>query len=216
MDKPLWEWVWERIPELTRERDKDGHLQGLIRVLAEGLTGVRKDIEDFVTLIDVDTCPVEMLPGLAGLLGFDFPYDLPEEQQRNFIRSTVGLYKVKGTPLALKFAVTRLIGGGFSIEVVNEDRVAKTFTVQIRADEDQTLLSELENKIAYLVALYSPAGMIPTITVLYYTTEAVDGTGRFLDEHMSEEYTSWRTNIAGHRTNDTARTNDFGTLPLNI
>src|SRR5690606_30021355 len=156
-------WMYERLPAMMRYRDKDGHLKNLISVLAEGLVGIRKDVENFVHLVDVDNCPAELLPNLGAMLGFEFPYDLPEDQQRNFIRSIVSLYRVKGTSTALKFAASRLIGGGFRITVENEDHVAKTFDVKLTADQDSTLLSQLENKLAYLVGIYSPAGMIPSI-----------------------------------------------------
>lgn len=208
-------WMYERLPAMMRYRDKDGHLKNLISVLAEGLVGIRKDVENFVHLVDVDNCPAELLPNLGAMLGFEFPYDLPEDQQRNFIRSIVSLYRVKGTSMALKFVASRLIGGGFRITVENEDHVAKTFDVKLTADQDSTLLSQLENKLAYLVGIYSPAGMIPSIVVVYYSTEELEDA---MDDsnHTTQQYTSWRMNFQGHRMNDNAVLNEFGTVTLPI
>lgn len=208
-------WMYEHLPAMMRYRDEDEHLKNLISVLAEGLSGIREDVENFVQLVDVDNCPAELLPHLGAMLGFEFPYDLPEDQQRNFIRSIVSLYRVKGTPMALKFVASRLIGGGFSITVENEDHVAKTFDVKLTADQDSTLLSQLENKLAYLVGIYSPAGMIPSIVVVYYSTEELEAA---MDDsnHTTQQYTSWRMNFQGHRMNDNVVLNGFGTVTLPI
>ena len=215
MELDLATWMYERLPTMMRYRDKDGHLKNLISVLAEGLVGIREDVENFVQLVDVDNCPAELLPNLGAMLGFEFPYDLPEDQQRNFIRSIVSLYRVKGTSMALKFVASRLIGGGFRITVENEDHVAKTFDVKLTADQDSTLLSQLENKLAYLVGIYSPAGMIPSIVVVYYSTEELEDA---MDDsnHTTQQYTSWRMNFQGHRMNDNAVLNEFGTVTLPI
>lgn len=208
-------WMYEHLPAMMRYRDENEHLKNLISVLAEGLVGIREDVENFVQLVDVDNCPAEMLPHLGAMLGFEFPYDLPEDQQRNFIRSIVSLYRVKGTPMALKFVASRLIGGGFRITVENEDHVAKTFDVKLTADQDSTLLSQLENKLAYLVGIYSPAGMIPSIVVVYYSTEELEAA---MDDsnHTTQQYTSWRMNFQGHRMNDNVVLNGFGTVTLPI
>lgn len=213
-------WMYDHLPAMTRERDEkeaNGALKKLLDVLGTSFDDLRTTADTLVTLVDVDTCPVEYLPKLAGLLGFEFPYDLEEQFQRNFVRSIVSLYRVKGTPAAMQFVVTRLIAGkGFSLEITNEDHVAKTYDVELTADDDTAVLNQLQNKIAYLVNLYSPAGMIPSILIVYYQSETIDSS-RFDDAaHTTTEYTSWRSNRVEHRTNNNAETNAFGTQVLSI
>lgn len=208
-------WMYEHLPAMTRYRDEDGHLKNLISVLAEGLVGIYEDVENFVQLVDVDNCPSEMLPHLGAMLGFEFPYDLPEEQQRNFIRTAVSLYRIKGTPTAIKFLASRMIGGGFRITIENEDHVAKTFDVRLEADEGSTILSQIENKVAYLVNIYSPAGIIPHLVVAYFNREELPNQLSDAD-HTTTQFTSWRLNFFGHRINDNIRMNDFGTVEVPV
>lgn len=212
--KKFRDYLYERLPEGVRYRD-DGSIRQLIDVLGEGLAGVYRDIDNFAYLVDVDNCPAEMLPHLGAMLGFEFPYDLPEEQQRNFIRSTVSLYRIKGTPTAIKFLASRMIGGGFRITIENEDHVAKTFDVRLEADEGSTILSQIENKVAYLVNIYSPAGMIPHLVVAYFNREELPN--QLSDAyHTTTQFTSWRLNFFGHRINDNIRMNDFGTVKVPV
>lgn len=211
----LKDWMWDRLPDGMRFRDEEsGHLRQLIDLLASGVDWALEDTDRFVGLVDVDNCPAEHLPYLGALLGFEFPYDLSETQQRNFIRSAVRLYRNKGTPLAMKFVITRMIGGGFQIEITDEDHIGKTYTVALHADEDATLLAEMEKKVAYLVALYSPAGMIPTIVIVYFATEEMDSSTRSDTDETVLQHTNWRFNVSGHLLNDNAKANDSGVVEL--
>lgn len=177
-------------------------------LLANGLGKALEEIEGFLERVDVELCPVELLPELGNMLGFDFPYDLPEDQQRSFVRSAVTLYRVKGTPHALKMVVTRFIGADFSLELLEENRLAKTFKVQLTANEQNVVLNALEQKVAYLIALYSPAGMIPALAVVYYASDELDSTRQNDDVSYDFQLTSWRVNL-GHRVSKNARVNRY-------
>lgn len=220
----LADWMWERIPESTRERDYSlakvdapldregrgkGPLRELVDILGYGLASARQSAARFGDVVDVDRCPEHLLPHLAALLGFEFPYDLSEERQRGYLRSAISLYKSKGTERTLRLAALRILGQGFDIRVENEDYQNRTVDVVLTADEDAAT-AQLEQKFRYMVDAYTPAGMVPDVRVVYYFTDALD-TGRQEDGlAYSVEQTSWRFNFAGHLLNQTARSNDFG------
>lgn len=197
-------FMYEALPAATRVRDEQAGepLKQLLNVVGSGADEIRAGADRFVSLIDVDTCPAEHLPQLGAMLGFEFPYDLDEAMQRNFVRSIVSMYRIKGTPLALKFVVNRLIAGqGFTLDIENEDPVAKTFDVRMTANEGASGSDALQTKIAYLVGLYSPAGMIPRIVVLFYFDDALDTSRQDDSAHTTVEHTAWSFNSKGHTMN---------------
>lgn len=215
----LSEWLYERLPELTRERDETsgGHLKQLLDVLGFGLADIRLDAENMVLTVDVDTCPVEQLPYLGALLGFEFPYDLSEDQQRSFVRNAVALYRVKGTVATMKLVVSRMIGRGFQVSVENESHIAKTFDVVAVAADPEESVDALEKKLTYMVKLYSPAGMIPTVIVRYIFAEESSLAGRLNDaDDSAKQYAVWRFNYAQHTTNGSIRLNEVGVTTLTL
>lgn len=190
-------------------------LRQLLDVLSTGYQSLKEDIDSFATQIDIDGCPEEFLPHLAALLGFEFPYDLDVVQQRSYLRNIITLYRTKGTAWALRIAALRIIGAGFDLVVTNEDHVAKTFDVEVTADGDTTT-GQMEQKLTYMVNQYSPAGMIPTVTVIYYFSEATALASRSTEEFEDTAFSAWRTNMVGHLTNDEARLNAYGEVPLDL
>lgn len=222
--KHVADWLYGTIPELTRERDRvaGAPLQQLLNVLGVGLSDVKSIAESFAGITDVDSCPANLLPFLGAMLGFEFPYDLSEDLQRNFIRSIIGLYRMKGTQKSMRVVVTRMIAGqGFTLDIINEDHVAKTFLVELTTNEDNALSVNLQNKIVYLVNLYSPAGMIPSVAVAKYTTEIAGSTSDDATQATNERGL-WRTNVGWHTLNtrmpsgDIVGLNEYGTTALTI
>lgn len=202
MTMDMGAYLYSLLAESARERDEEQGfpLQQLCAVLGSGLTDVRGDADLIPSLVNLDTCPVAQLPRLSQMLGFDFPFDLPEDQQRAFVRSAVSLYRLKGTPAALRFVVTRVIGNGFKLDITNEDYVGKTFDVQLTAVQDDASLNAFENKVVYLVGLYSPAGLIPNIVIVYYYADVAPSAQRSDANHVTTQIDAWRTNMNA-RTN---------------
>lgn len=214
--------MYSRIPEGTRYRDelseeggKIAPLRQLISVLASGLESIKGDIDGITNLLEVDNCPDKFLPHLAGLFGFEFPYDLPADKQRNFLRSLIPLAMAKGTPWSIRLAALRVIGDGFDLTIKDEDYRAKTFTVEVIA-EGSGQTNQLEQKLSYMVHQYTPAGMVPSIVVIYYFAEETELSDRVGDDHSSWITTAWRTNFSGHTLSGTMKASDFGTTPLTI
>jgi phage tail-like protein len=220
----LVEWLYDRIPELTRERDATGGgaLYQLVQVLGSGLQGVKDHVAYILDYVDPDHCPTDYLPALGAMLGFEFPYDLDEKLQRNFIRSIIAVYRIKGTPNAMKYMVGRLIAGqGITLDIQNEDHVAKTFDFILTMDEANALGAVLMDRITYLVNLYAPAGMIPNRVVSTYGIEAGHGGASDALQGTTTETTPWRLN-RGHTLNTqtpygyTVSVNNAGVAPLAI
>jgi phage tail-like protein len=217
----LPDWMYRQIPPATRYRDEvesGAALQQLIDVLAVGVEWAQEKVDGFVYLIDPETCPEEVLPLLGAFLGFEFPFDLPVPMQRAFILNAVALGRIKGTPATLQLVVNRLMGpAGFVAEVMDEDWRAKTFSVQVATHEEGNAFPDLERKVFYLVGQYKPAGMIPTIIFLYYSTEVLHVA------NVAEQGEAWELadgyvfNAARSTFNSTAKFNHFDTItPLDI
>jgi phage tail-like protein len=198
---PTAEWLFSRLTDAMQARDAaaGGHLEQLMRVLGTGLTEARDLADNVVDLIDVDTCPAEFLPHLGHLLGFEFPYDLDEAMQRNFIRSIVALYRVKGTPMALSFVVNRIIAGkGFTLSVSNESYLTKTFDVRLMAEDTAEGSDALQAKVVYLVGIYAPAGLTPTVVIVFFYQDQQDATRWSDTQHTTIAHVRWSYNQPGH------------------
>lgn len=192
-----------------------GALRQLIDVLAAGFDYVKGDADGFRDLVDIDRCPKEFLPHLAALFGFEFPFDLSEEQQRSYLHTIISMYRTKGTAWTLRLAALRIIGSGFDLEVANEDHVGKTFDVVLTAQGDGAT-TQLEQKLEFMVEQYSPAGMIPSIRIIYYFTEVADSTRAEDGTSSSVAFNAWRFNYVGHTLNGSIRLNDYGQTPLSF
>jgi phage tail-like protein len=182
-------------------------LKQLLTLLGSGLQASSNEVDQLVTLVDVDACPAAYLPLLGQMLGFEFPYDLPEVQQRNFVRSAVSLYRVRGTRKALQVVVTRFMGEQFRLEILDEDYIAKTYSLQVTAEEqDAVLNTAFESKIVYLINLYSPAGLIPSLVVVYFLTEEAEAEVLLANDttHVTTELNSCRAS-AGFRASKDSR-----------
>lgn len=197
-------WFYDKIPDITRYRDQQAAgpgevptLKQLTDVLSLGMYMAKRDIEDFYKLRVVDECPAEYLPYLAGLFGYEFPHDLSVERQRNFLRSIAVLTATKGTARSMSLLATRIMGENFDVTVKNEDVQAKTFDVEVTAEQSVST-DRLETKLDYLIKQFTPAGLVPTVIIVYYFDEVIDPK---LDDsfHETFEIAAWRTNFIGHQ-----------------
>jgi phage tail-like protein len=156
--------------------DYRGPIQQLLDVLGFGQGWAHEAAGEFPELMSPDDCPEDFLPLLGGAMGFEFPYDLEEDKRRNFIRSMVAFYRMKGTTTGLKLMVQRLVGGDFDVVLTNEDHVAKTFAVELTATTELANVNQVERKLRYLIEYYAPAGMVPGILILFYHDEEMSRT----------------------------------------
>lgn len=71
-------------------------------------------------LIDIDKCPIEFLPQLCAMYGYEYTLELPELFQRRLLKYIVELYKRKGTKSVVRFIAREL--SGYESEIIeNKD-----------------------------------------------------------------------------------------------
>src|SRR3712207_2664183 len=93
MKKPrVSEQLYYRLPNIYRLEDakvKGAHplpLKRFLQVLGTGFDFLEDKIEGLINLYDIDNCPVEFLDKIVETMGFKFPYALPENEQRRFVK----------------------------------------------------------------------------------------------------------------------------------
>lgn len=153
------DFLYNRLPPHYRNVDAKYNypLKRFLSVLVEGgFNPVERDIERMYDLLDPDKCPAEFLPLLAAILGFEFPFDMPEDIQRRFIKNAAKLYRIKGTRASLQYLISELMG--FQAILTSEDVINKTFVVDITASGDDPHLELKQKKIVQLLEMYKPVG----------------------------------------------------------
>lgn len=69
------------------------------------LTGeIQDDINNFTNLIDLDNCPPEFLPLLAGNIGYKYDYSKTVEENIFFLKNYIALKNIRGSKLAIQLA----------------------------------------------------------------------------------------------------------------
>lgn len=198
-------WLFDNLPEVTKWRDaseQGGQLKEICTVLSGSFDGLKTDTDAFVQLIDADACPSAFLPMLASMLGFDFPFDLADAQQRAFLRNAVAVYRSRGSPSALVQGIGRLIGSDFVVDITGEDYVGHTLSVTVAGSENSITMAGdplLENKVFYLIGQLTPAGIVPTLLFVYFGADTYQD--ELVDAETCIEETAWQTNRLGHNLN---------------
>lgn len=194
------DFLYNRLPPHYRHVDAKYNypLKRFLSVLVEGgFNPVERDIERMYDLLDPDKCPAEFLPLLAAILGFEFPFDMPEDIQRRFIKNAAKLYRIKGTRASLQYLISELMG--FQAILTSEDVINKTFVVDITASGDDPHLEMKQKKIVQLLEMYKPVGSRFSILTDY---SFEDRAPFFIAEEERAEATRTRLNtIGGFRLN---------------
>lgn len=94
--------LYDRLPPLYKRKDAEIKpvplpLQRYLEVAGVGLDFMAEKIEGNNNLYDMDKVPKELLPHIANMLGYKFPYEMSEIEQRNFLKVLPYLYRFKGT-----------------------------------------------------------------------------------------------------------------------
>jgi phage tail-like protein len=142
------DFLYSRLPQIYRVKDDENGkpLYRLLRILCEGgFSPVQDDIEKFPDLINPDKCPDELLPLIAAILGFDFPYDMPVDVQRKYLKVAPRVYAKKGTQDAIQFMIQEMMG--FPTFIYAEDIVTRSFKVSIAAIATDPYLEDKKAKI---------------------------------------------------------------------
>lgn len=213
------DWLYARIPAATRARDTAaGHpLRDFLAVSAVAFYELHQDVQKLLLLVDAEQCEASLLPQLGSMLGFEFPYDLTEQQQRAFIKFMVNIYRVKGTAASLKLVANRLIGNGFDLVVENEDVAGHTFDISITAATSSAASAAWQTKLQYVLASVTPAGLIPTLALAFFFDEIYPDT--VVDNEFAPtdfETTFWQWNNRFHTLNGTILLNTSSTTAVDL
>lgn len=185
MAKITTEFLYNRLPHVYRTLDSNRGepLKRFLEILVEGgFKPLEDKIERFTDLFNPDKCPVEYLPLLSSLLGFEFPYDMPEEVQRRIIKVISKIYRIKGTATAIEYMINEITN--FPTKVVNEDTINKTFELDITTPGDGGNFEEVRQKIEYLTNIYKPVGSIVSFVynLIYSDTLTIEQKSQWLEE----------------------------------
>jgi phage tail-like protein len=90
------------LPDVYLVEDTTGDLWAFLHLIGMTLDQVQAGIADMPKLADVERCPPDFLPWLAGLVGVTYdPFATPESQRRT-IREAIERYRRIGTLLELQ------------------------------------------------------------------------------------------------------------------
>lgn len=94
--------LYEALPPLYRREDakvrpKPYPLKRFLQVTGTGFNFLAKKQEGHSDMFNLYKTPSEFLPHLGEMLGYNFPYEMTEIEQRNFLKVLPYLYKFKGT-----------------------------------------------------------------------------------------------------------------------
>lgn len=99
----------ETFPEIYREENSFFHR--FLSVFSSIFHDFQADINDLPALLDLDTCPRELLPVYGKWLGIDISGDfLEEDQERTLVKEAYQLNRIKGTKAAIERICQILLG----------------------------------------------------------------------------------------------------------
>jgi phage tail-like protein len=85
------------LPDLYVIDDVSGDLHALLGIIGPTLDALMERITALPDLVDVDACPPDFLPFLAGLVGIPYDPTLDPAPQRRAIREAIAQYRRLGT-----------------------------------------------------------------------------------------------------------------------
>ena len=111
----MGEVLYDLLPQLYKVEDAKQKpipypLKRYLQVAGIGLDFMRSKIEGHANIFDLDKAPPELLPHLAKTLGFEFPYDMTEKEQRSLLKVLPILYKLKGTQTVFDYLARQIFG----------------------------------------------------------------------------------------------------------
>lgn len=110
-NKQMGELLYGLLPDLYKKEDAGRtHLKRFLQVNGVGLEYLRGKTEGHANMFDLDKTPPELLPHIARMMGFDFPYDMTVKEQRSMLKILPTLYRMKGTQSVFDSLARQLFG----------------------------------------------------------------------------------------------------------
>lgn len=123
--------LYNQLPEIYRKADfSEGELT-LLRYLSAldigGIEHLKNELINMYDIMSVENAPVDFIPLIGRMLGFDYIEDLDERTQRKIVENISELYKRKGTKSVINFIAREFTEGHVKIVEV-ENRVFRTWS----------------------------------------------------------------------------------------
>lgn len=103
------DFFMQAFPEVYRERN--GFFHRWLSVYSSIFNDISDEIDNLPKLLDIDTCPAELLPTYASWLGLDISGGfLSEDICRQLVKEAYNLSRIKGTARALSRIIEIVLG----------------------------------------------------------------------------------------------------------
>jgi phage tail-like protein len=147
--RTLYSRYLQDLPTIYQDSDFLGRFLLIFENIWEPLEA-RQDHLDL--LFHPSTCPAELLPWLAGLLGIELDRHWGEGQRRAMIAEAYELYRWRGT----RYGLTRLleIATGMAVEISEEHGIAHVMRVRVDVPAGSVLERD---QLHALIRLHKPA-----------------------------------------------------------
>lgn len=158
------EIFYKRLPEIYKKEDRNAlnpyQLKKYLRILGEGFDDIEKSVDSLKFNFDMDLATTETITPSAKLLGFNFPYNMTENEKRNLVKILPLLYRNKGNAKVFEY-LANVIFGQYSNPVtidlekstmlVGSNPNAHCITIGVSyLDELPNLLDRLRNYIMFV------------------------------------------------------------------
>lgn len=195
------EYLYNRLPKIYRNTDRDFILQRFIETFVEGgFNIVINDMVNLPDLLDVDKCPKKFLPLLSKMYGYEYSEELPELFQRRLLKNIVEMYKRKGTKSVVKFIAREL--SGFETELIeNKDftdneieltgwdiqfKHYRNFVLKLKAPFETSMLNAKEDAVRLIIKDFLPTNSNVFIITSYWFEEQDSFENRIVEDMMKE------------------------------
>lgn len=170
--------LYNDLPKIYRELDEQGDLEDFLKIFGETANLMLDEVQDYDNLFKVNDVDAKYLPYLAEMLGFTFPYDIPEEEQRKFVKVMPELYARKGTASCFEYLAREIFDWDVETDrgmVYNELETHKVNRVKldfyIKTFEDPFLESKVDNFMKFAELFRPVNSLLKLIAKLRVQTE---------------------------------------------
>lgn len=196
------EYLYNRLPRIYRNSDKDEVLKRFIESFVEGgYQPLLQDTINIMDLLDVDKCPSKFLPKLCEMYGYEYTLEIPELFQRRLLKYIVELYKRKGTKSVVRFIARELTGFESeiienkdfteeNIEVTGWDKSFKNyrnFILKLTAPYEDSNLFNKEDIVVKIVNDFLPTNSQVFVITAYWLKEEANIIKYMVDDLVSEK-----------------------------
>ena len=176
--------LYNMLPPIYRNEDakirpNPEPLKRFLKILHEGgFKPIIEDIDSQQNLMDIDVADSKYLHLLVQTLGLDFPYNMPDNERRKYLKIIPVIYKSKGTADSFNFLAREIFSTKTNITTTAEEYEEgmtpeewRRIFVNIEVDGALPDLQRKEENFRKFVEIVRPVNRILVINLIlaYYT-----------------------------------------------